>query len=155
MRKDIENLLRFDGIRLFKLLEMSYYTIISFAVTLLFANILENDTYMPYVFKTYDFEKASMAELFSDILIDLVVLVIFLYYLKKALSCFPFILSSLNKQYIPSMKGEVAIGIGFGSGIILYTSLKTIKDKLKALDGKIEKQLTSLVTKPPAPSPGN
>jgi hypothetical protein len=139
MNKNIRSLLRFDNIRLFKLLEIVYYALISFFVTLLVANILEDDNYMPYIFKNYDYEKASIGKLLLDIIIDLSFLCVFLYYLKKLLSCIPFVLAPLNKKYKASMKGEVLVGIGLGTGIILYTSLFTIKDKLKVLDEKLKR----------------
>ena len=139
MNKNVESLLRFDIIRLFKLLEIVYYALISFFVTLLVANILEDDNYMPYIFKNYDYEKASIGKLLLDIIIDLSFLCVFLYYLKKLLSCIPFVLSRANKAYKSSMKGEVMVGIGLGTGIILYTSLFTVKDKLKVLDEKLKR----------------
>jgi len=100
---------------------------------------------MPYVLKTYDYEASSTTELVVDTLIDLVVLVIFTYYLQKLLACIPFIFAPLNKKYISSFKGEVSTGIGIGSGIILYTSLFTIKDKLKEIDVRIKANLNKLI----------
>lgn len=136
--KNFNNLVRIDSIRAFKLLEIIYYAIIGFLITLVVANILEDDNYMPFVFKTYDFKKASFMELLVDIIIDIVVLVLFGYYLNKLLACIPFIFSPLNKKYIHSFKGEVGTGIGIGYYIIIYTSLSTIKEKLKELDIRIK-----------------
>ena len=133
-----ERIIRIDSIRFFKLLEIVYYTLISFIITMFVGKLVESDEYMPYIFKKYDYEKASVWELFRDILVDLAALAIFIYYLRKILACVPFIFSSLNKNYKPSMKGEVLTGIGIGSGIILYTSLHTINDKIKALNSKIK-----------------
>mgnify|MGYP003682409577 FL=1 len=138
MNKNLESLLRVDSIRLFKLLEIVYYALISFFVTLIVANILEDDDTLPFIFKKYDYEKAPMGKLLIDIVIDLTFLCVFLYYLKKLLTCIPFVLAPLNNKYNPSMKGEVMVGIGLGTGIILYTSLYTIKDKLKVFDEKFK-----------------
>lgn len=132
-----KRIFRSDSIRLFKLFEIIYYTIISFIITLIVGNLVENDNYMPYIFKKYDYEKVDKWTLLKDILIDLAFFSIFLYYLNKTLKCIPFILSSLNKKYIPSMKGEMITGVGIGSGIVLYTSLPTIKDKINAFNSKI------------------
>tara|TARA_A100001015_G_scaffold24226_2_gene27359 strand:+ start:76 stop:513 length:438 start_codon:yes stop_codon:yes gene_type:complete len=131
-----KRLIRMDDIRLFKLFEISYYTLISFILTLITANILENDKYMPYVFKTYDYNKTSIIKLSIDIFIDLIILVIYLYYLRKFLLIIPFIFAPLNKNYKPSMKDEVTIGVSLGSGLILYKSLNTIDGKLRALNKK-------------------
>ena len=68
---DIESLFRFDSIRLFKLLEISYYSIISFSICLLFGNYLENDKLMPYIFKSYDYDKVSISKIFVDICKDI------------------------------------------------------------------------------------
>lgn len=133
-----KRLVRFDDIRLFKLIEISYYTLISFVLTLITANILENDNYIPYVFKTYDYDKTNITILFIDICIDLIILVVYLYYLRKFLLIIPFIFAPLNKNYKPSMKGEVTVGVALGSGIILYKSLYTIDGKLKSFNKKFQ-----------------
>ena len=145
--KCIERLLRFDSIRVFKLLEIFYYTIISLIITYIFTTILHSDIILPYVFKTYDNDndKESNTNLIKDIFIDLFVLVIFIYYLKKILSCIPFIIAPLNKYYKPSMKGEVYIGIGLGSSLVLYISLyDSINSKLKVLNKRVNKLIDSL-----------
>ena len=54
-----ERIFRLDSIRLFKLFEIVYYTIISFIITLIVGKLVENDNYMPYIFKTYDYEKVD------------------------------------------------------------------------------------------------
>jgi len=142
-----DRLIRFDSIRLFKLLEIIYYTIISFIITALFANLLENKNLFPFVFKHYDYEKHEIGYLLKDIIVDLSILTIFIYYLTKFLSCIPFIFSSLNKKYKPSMKGEVTVGIVLGSGIILYKSLYTINDKLKSFNIKLKEYIDNLLNK--------
>lgn len=138
-------LIRFDNIRLFKLLEIVYYTIISFVITAVFTNLLENKNLVPFVFKHYDYEKAEMGYLLKDIIIDLSIITVYLYYLKKSLACIPFIFSGLNNKYKPSMKGEVTVGIAFGSGIILYKSLYTISDKLGVFNKKLKEYIDSLI----------
>ena len=49
-----KRLVRLDDIRLFKLIEISYYTLISFVLTLITANILENDNYIQCILKYYN-----------------------------------------------------------------------------------------------------
>ena len=137
--KRFESLFRLDSIRVFKLFEIAYYTIISFLICLVIGNLLENDKTMPYIFKTYDYEDVSISKLLIDLLIDIVVFVIILYYIKKALHYIPFIFAPLNKKYKPSLKGEVDRGIELGNGLILFTALSTITDKIEALNKKIKK----------------
>ena len=138
MTNNIETLLKMDEIRLFKLIEISYYTILSFTITLLISNIVEDDNIMPFIFKTYDYKKEESINLFKDVIIDLTFLSVFLYYLKKLLRCIPFVFSIFSKKYKPSKKNELNVGITLGTGIILYTSLPTIKDKLSILDKRIK-----------------
>ena len=137
--KKFESLFRLDSIRVFKLFEIVYYTIISFIISLFIGNILEDDKIVPYIFKTYDYEEVSIPKLLIDLLIDIVIFVIILYYIKKALHYIPFIFAPLNKKYKPSLKGEVDRGIQLGSGLILFTALSTIKNKIEALNKKIKK----------------
>ena len=141
---NFDRLIRFDSIRLFKILEIIYYTLLSFIITLIIANLLDDKDVASFIFKKYDFEKANILKLFIDIIIDLIFLVLLMYYLKKLLNCIPFVFASLNKKYKPSMKDEVNIGIGIGSGIILYVSLETIKLKLKVLDKKLKSYINIL-----------
>lgn len=137
--KCVERLIRFDSIRIFKLMEIVYYTILSFVITNIFTTIINNDNILPYVFKTYDNDETSNIMLIKDIFIDLILLVIFTYYLKKLLSCIPFILAPLNKNYKPSFKGEIYIGIGLGSSLVLYNSLYgSIKSKLLLFNKRID-----------------
>ena len=140
-----ERIIRVDDIRLFKLLEIIYYTIISFIITAIFTNLLENKNLVPFVFKHYDYEKTEISYLLKDIIIDLSIIAVYLYYLKKTLGCIPFIFGNLNKKYISSMKGEVMIGIGLGSGFIFYKSLYTIDGKLKVFNDKLKKYIDSFI----------
>lgn len=143
--KCVERLIRFDSIRIFKLIEIVYYTILSFIITNIFTTIINNDNILPYVFKKYDNDEESNIVLIKDIFIDLISLSLFIYYLKKILSCIPFIFASLNKDYKPSMKGEVYIGIGLGSSLVLYNSLySSIESKLLLFNKRIDKFIDNL-----------
>mgnify|MGYP001250881412 CR=1 FL=1 len=141
MGKCFDRLTRFDSIRAIKLLEIIYYTLISFLITLIITNFLENDEIISIVFKKYDYSKVSFYELLKDITIDISILVIYLYYLKKLLSCIPSLLVYLDKNYVSNKKNEATIGVSLGTGVIIYTSLSTIKDKLKELDIRIKKYI--------------
>ena len=146
MGKCFDRLTRFDSIRAIKLLEIIYYTLISFLITLIITNFLENDEIISIVFKKYDYSKVSFYELLKDITIDISILVIYLYYLKKLLSCIPSLLVYLDKNYVSNKKNEATIGVSLGTGVIIYTSLSTIKDKLKELDIRIKKYINHVFT---------
>lgn len=138
--KCIQRLIRFDSIRLFKLIEIFYYTIISFVFTVIFIISIEKS---PVNFKIYEKKEESEIDnsiLIKDILIDILVLVLFMYYLKKILSCIPFIFAPLNNKYKPSMKGEIYIGLGLGSAAPLYSSLYlSVKNKMEIIIERIKK----------------
>tara|TARA_B100000161_G_C33375431_1_gene335363 strand:+ start:177 stop:620 length:444 start_codon:yes stop_codon:yes gene_type:complete len=144
MGKCFNRLTRVDSIRLIKLLEIIYYALISFLLTLIITNILENDKLISTVFKKYDYSKVSFQELLKDVIIDISILAVYLYYLKKLLSCIPSLLVHLDKDYVSNKKNEVTIGISLGTGIIIYTSLPTVKDKLKELDIKMKKYINQV-----------
>ena len=140
--KCIQRLIRFDSIRLFKLIEIFYYTIISFVFTVIFIISIEKSS---VIFKIYEKKEESEIDnstLIKDILIDILVLVLFMYYLKKILSCIPFIFAPLNNKYKPSMKGEIYIGLGLGSAAPLYSSLYlSVKNKMEIIIERIKKNL--------------
>ena len=140
MNPCIERLTRFDDIRIMKLTEIIYYTLISLLLTIFTANLLESDS-LYFIFKKYDYEKEDTYLLIKDIIIDVSILTIYIYYLKKILSCVPFVLNPLVPKYKSGMKNEIATGIILGSGIILYTSLTTIKEKLKVLNIRVKKYI--------------
>jgi len=142
----IDRLIRLDGIRIMKLIEMIYYTLISFIITLTFTNLIEDDNLFPFAFKEYKYSEVSAFELCKDIIIDLSILSIYLYYLKKVLSCMPFILNSLFSKYKSNMKNETSTGIILGVGLVLYTALPTIKDKINELDTRVKKYIDSILS---------
>jgi hypothetical protein len=140
--KCVERLIRFDSIRLFKLFEIFYYTVISFIFTIIFIISVEK---LSFNFKIYGNTKKGEVDnitLIKDILIDLLILVLFIYYLKKILSCIPFIFAPLNNKYKPSMKDEIYIGLGLGSAAPLYSSLYlSVKNKMEIIIERIKKHL--------------
>ncbi len=144
MGECIDRLIRFDDIRVMKLIEIIYFTIISFIITLIFTNLIEDDNLFPFAFKKYKYSEFSTFELLKDIIIDLSILAIYLYYLKKLLACIPFILNPLVPKYKSNMKNEISTGIILGLWIVIYTALPTIKDKIKELDVKIKKYIDSI-----------
>jgi hypothetical protein len=102
---------------------------------------------MPYIFKSYDYDKVSISKIFVDICKDIFSLIIVSYYTKKLLKVIPFIFASLNKNYIPSKKGEINLGITLGMGLVFYTSLHTLSDKIKNLNKRIQMLMSKLLVK--------
>ena len=140
--KCIERLIRFDSIKLLKLIEIFYYTIISFIFTVIFIISIDKSSFNFIVYENKRESEIDNFTLIKDILIDILVLVLFMYYLKKILSCIPFILAPLNNKYKPSMKGEIYIGLGLGSAAPLYSSLYlSVKNKMEIIIKRIKKSL--------------
>ena len=132
-KQSFDSLIRLDSIRFFKLLEITYYALIAFYITLFVANIVEHQNLVPYIFNEYDYENAPTSMLVKDIFIDMVFLVIYMYYLKKFLNCIPFIFAGLNKNYKPSLKKEIATGISLGSGVVLFPR-SNLREKIKVIE---------------------
>tara|TARA_B110000967_G_C18892005_1_gene568050 strand:+ start:1358 stop:1810 length:453 start_codon:yes stop_codon:yes gene_type:complete len=141
MINSIERLLRLDSIRVNKIAELIYYMLIGFSITILFSNLLENDDYMPYVFKTYDYDAAPMRTLLIDLVIDLSIFVVFFYYIRKLAISIPFLFA--GKNYTPNLKNEAGIGVEMGVFIIIFIATKTLAGKLEALNDKVQKHFSS------------
>lgn len=133
MNQNLKTLFKFDKIRLCKLLEMSQYCIIGFTFTLIIGNFLNI-----YVLSDDDLRNQSSLYLFFNIMIELIIIVIILYYIKKLVNCFPYMFSFINKKYIPSFKNESNNGYIIGSSIILMITLTNLDDKLNELDKRFK-----------------
>lgn len=133
MNQNLENLFRFDKIRLCKLLEISQYCIIGFTLTIIIGNLLNI-----YILSDDDFKKQSLIYLFFNIIVELIIIVIILYYIKKIVYCFPFMFSFITKKYVPSFKNESNSGYIIGSSIILMITLTNLDNKLNELDKRIK-----------------
>tara|TARA_B100000131_G_scaffold274107_1_gene275862 strand:+ start:2797 stop:3381 length:585 start_codon:yes stop_codon:yes gene_type:complete len=134
-KQSFDSLIRLDSVRFFKLLEITYYALIAFYITLFIANIVEHQNLIPQIFKVYDYENAPTSILVKDVFIDMIFLVIYMYYLKKFLNCIPFIFSGLSKNYKPSFKKEIATGISLGSGVVLFPRAN-LRDKIKVIEDR-------------------
>ena len=133
MNTNFERLIRLDSIRISKIIELIYYMLIGFMITIIISNILEMDQ-IP-VFNKYDYESVSLYSLLSDIIMDLVIVVLMIYYIRKIAISVPFLFGLAD--YKPNLKNEAFIGAEFGVFFIIFTSLETLQKKLSALNNKI------------------
>jgi hypothetical protein len=130
LKKNVERLFRFDLIRVTKLLEMTQYTLITFILAFLSGILVDNICYIDITPETID--TISNIELITKILLQIILIVIFSYYIQKIVILIPF-LFPLTKGYIPSMKNESIIGISLAMSMI-YVSIQTnFKNKLLLL----------------------
>ena len=137
LKSSLKNLFRIDSIRASKLLEIGQFTILAFILGFISGSIL-ND-YAP-VFQFDDDPKQSTSELLSDVLTNVFLISICLYYSHKILDIIrhevPF-LFSLDKRYVPCMKNECIVGITLGFSLSFLSSMTDFRDKVKKLHEKL------------------
>lgn len=138
-KRQFNSLLKFDSIRILKLLEMIQYSIIGFILTLLIGNII-NDIF----FYEYDVQTLTNFQLINYILIELIIIVIVVYYIRKIVLIFPFFFMNINKKYIPSKKNEASIGYIVGTGIILTQTITKLNEKITELDKRFKNYLINI-----------
>ena len=128
----INNLLRFDKIRLCKLLEISQHCLFGFSFTLLFGNLINS------IFYDDDIEELSTIYLILIIFIELILTVLIVYYIRKIIIIIPFLFSFITNKYVPSKKDEVSNGYVIGSTLILTITLENLNKKFEELDRRIK-----------------
>tara|TARA_B110001454_G_scaffold191409_1_gene191079 strand:- start:246 stop:659 length:414 start_codon:yes stop_codon:yes gene_type:complete len=134
--KKIKSLFRFDKIRLCKLLEISQNCIIGFIITIIIGNILNVK-----IFNEYDLENVSTYYLFLNIISELILMVIIIYYIRKIVNTIPFMFGFITNKYIPSKKDESQTGYVIGSGLIMIITLNKLDRKIEELDKRIKTYL--------------
>lgn len=122
---NIERLLRFDSIRISKLLEMIQDGIIIFILSFYLGSLIDK------IFGQTD-EKMSNTELIIRIILQLVVNIVVIYYIRKIAEVIPFMLN-ISKDYISNKKGEVDNASGFVCSIIFVGVQKNFQAKLGLL----------------------
>ena len=120
--KNLERLVRLDKIRLLKLLEILQFSIISFSLGLFIGNYI-ND-----LFPKFDARQNKYT-----ILLEMSVLIIVSYYIKKLASIVPFCCGSFSKKYVPSLHNENSIGMTMGLTFVFITTQTNLKNKIKYL----------------------
>ena len=126
----LKNLLRIDVIRILRLCEISQYTILYAFVTLLIAPRLDK------LFPTFDKKKSSL-ELLIEIIIQLTVVSIIIFYIRKIVKIIPPIGSILSSMYKIGTTSEYNGGIIIG--LVLVHSQYNLSTKLEELKKRIEK----------------
>lgn len=125
MSDNVERLFRFDTIRMSKLLEMIQDGIIIFILAFYLGSIIDK------LCGVLD-EKMSNTQLWGYIILQLVINIVAIYYIRKVAEVIPFVLS-LNNSYTSNKKGEVDAATGFVSSIIFISVQKNFQEKLSLL----------------------
>ena len=135
--ENFKRLIRFDRIRLLKLVELCQFTVIGLIIGLfnaLFINrfLLVKFDRANYVTKDHPNGQFNPL-LWLHIVMDVCVLAITTYYLKKIATVVPFAFSFLSDKYVPGMKGEGTVGFSVGIGFVYLRSLTNFQSRLEIL----------------------
>ena len=125
---NVERLFRFDSIRISKLLEMIQDGIIIFILAFYLGSLIDK------LCGVAD-EKMSNTKLWGYVILQLVINIVVIYYIRKIAEVIPFMLS-LNSGYMSNKKGEVDSASGFVSSIILISVQKNFQSKLGLLKSR-------------------
>jgi len=136
-----ERLIRFDEIRFYKLVEIAYYSIISFLLAIFLGPILNILT--P---KLNDKDKDNFVYILIESAINFALILIVAYYIYKIVRVIPFFLNFSDK-YVSSLKGENEAALGFVIGIILYGSQKRLTKNIKRIEQFIHNKILKILKK--------
>jgi len=125
MPDNIERLFRFDTVRISKLLEMIQDGIIIFILAFYLGSAIDR------LCGVAD-EKMTNTQLWGWIILQLVINIVAIYYIRKVAEIIPFMLS-VNSNYMSNQKGEVDAASGFVSSIIFVGVQKNFQAKLGIL----------------------
>jgi hypothetical protein len=127
---DVERLLRFDTIRVSKLLEEVQSAIIVFVIAFFIGSMTDRLFPIPQ-----NVEKISNLDLFRDLLLQLALIVVSAYYINKIAKVIPFFFS-LNEKYVPSLHGESLAGAGLAMAIIFVGVQKNFQTRIGILKNR-------------------
>lgn len=126
----IKNLLRFDTIRISKILEQIQFAVIVFIIAFFIGS--STDKLFPV---QKDQQNISNFDLYKDLFLQLSLIVINSYYITKIVKIIPFFFK-LSDQYIPSSRGENMIGANLAMAIILVNVQKNFQTRISILKNR-------------------
>lgn len=125
-----ERLIRFDTVRISKLLEMIQFAVIVFILAFFIGSATDSLFPLPK-----PNEKISDFELYRDLFLQLCLIVISSYYIIKIADVIPFFFS-LSDKYIPSAHGENMKGAALAMAIIFVGVQKNFQGRIALLKQK-------------------
>jgi hypothetical protein len=129
-KDNFERLIRFDAIRVSKLLEMIQYAVIVFILAFFIGSATDSLFPLPR-----PEEKISDFNLYKDLFLQLCLIVISIYYINKIAQIIPFFFS-LSDKYVPSAKEENIKGAGIALAIIFVGVQKNFQGRIALLKKK-------------------
>lgn len=127
---DVERLLRFDTVRVSKLLEQIQFAIIVFVIAFFVGSM--TDKLFPI---QANIENITNFTLWKDLFLQLALIVISAYYINKVARIIPFFFS-LSDKYVPSSHGENAVGAGLAMAIIFVGVQKNFQTRIGLLKNR-------------------
>lgn len=118
----IESLLRFDKIRLYKLAELSQYSILACFLAMFVGSKINK-----YLIPDYS-ETESVAEKVVYLMWNLILIMVSLYYIRKIVFLVPY-LFSFDSDYTVSRGGESLLGFSVGFAIVFGATQTNFRDR--------------------------
>jgi len=136
-------LIRFDRIRVLKLLEMSQFVVLGVIFGILNGLFISNYILIKFEKSEYINDKYDRKvwnrnpKLYLHILWDIIVITITTYYLKKIAQVIPFLFAFISDEYVPDKKGEGLTGFTIGIGFVYLRILTNFPKRLDLMIGNI------------------
>jgi hypothetical protein len=127
---DVERLLRFDTVRVSKLLEQIQFAVIVFVIAFFIGSMI--DKLFPV---QKDVENISNLNLYKDLFLQLCLITISAYYITKIAKVIPFFFS-LSQNYVPSSHGENMAGANLAMVIIFVGVQKNFQTRIGILKNR-------------------
>jgi|TARA_B110001454_G_C12593854_1_gene381417 hypothetical protein len=132
-KSELRSILRFDMIRLLKLLEIAQFTILAALSAMLLGPVINE--------KSPNVTDNNIAILFIEVLVEIGFLGIFIYYIRKIILLIPFFFSWVTKKYIHNRKGSALLAIGVGMGLIFNRTQTKLFKKIGILSSYLTTSL--------------
>jgi hypothetical protein len=143
-KKNLESFMTIDSVRFFKLMEISQYAILGLLFALYFGNNINS------LFSEFDETKYTHVIIY-EIILQVFLLVIITYYIKKFILIIPFILlpfiNKYNINYISSKKNEALFGALLGIGLVFIITQNNLTSKILELSKKFSLYNSHIVKK--------
>jgi hypothetical protein len=123
--ENFQRLIRFDRIRISKLLEIIQDGIIVFVLSFYIGSAIDR------FFQKAD-DSWSNQDLILSLLAQFTLLMVAIYYIRKVAEVIPFFFS-LTKEYVSNKKGEVLTGYAVATAIIFVGVQKNFLSKIELL----------------------
>ena len=133
LREELRSFFRFDAIRLSKFVEIFQFTALSFFLGFFLGSTLNK--VMPEVD-----DDIPTHELLLDLLFQLLILAIALYYSEKLLKIIRHhvpVIYRFSKKYIPCAKGECTLGVTLGFSLSFMGSMENFHKKFQLLHERV------------------